>query len=57
MPKKQTYFVSVDIYVTSKSSEDAENLVIGRLNRIAERGQSTPYQVTDCGPCDDDLPA
>ena len=54
--KKETYYVSVDLYITAEDENHAEHLAIKRLNRIAEKKQCTPFQITDFGPCDDTFP-
>lgn len=54
-PKKKTHYVSVYIYVTAEDPDQAEEIVTRRLDRVREKRQFTPYQITDSGECEDEI--
>lgn len=50
--KKQTYFVTLDLYVFAESEEAAKILAAKRLEKIADKNEMEPYTITDVGICD-----
>lgn len=49
----KTFYVTVDLYITAKDAEAAEEKAVKRLERIAERRQINPYEITAVGDCED----